>query len=256
MDSTRAKAGRVTGFPALLIIFLAVAFLSSCENQEGSGGTGSISGTLTEHFYNDDYSLEIRQAAAIDEEVFILYGKDYVAGDRTTTGITGEFRFEYLYPGTYFIYYRSQDKNDVWDNEWGPTFKVELERGEDRDMGELVKLSTLDYDDGFSVIKGTVKKIKYVEESRWPNLVVEYVDYAHEHEVYLTYGDHEFYDERVRTQDNGYFEFRELIPGEYRIFLYSEDVTRVVEHVVKEFEVTITEDGQKVDLGEIVVEEL
>ncbi|MCK4750627.1 MAG: hypothetical protein KAT15_26395, partial [Bacteroidales bacterium] len=64
------------------------------------------------------------------------------------------------------------------------------------------------------------------------------------------------YDERVRTQHDGYFEFSGLIPGDYLIVLYSEDVTRVVEHEVLQYEVTISEFDQVVDLGEITIEEL
>ena len=41
----------------------------SCRKGEGTGGTGSISGTLIEHYYNDDYSRLIYQNPAIDEEV-------------------------------------------------------------------------------------------------------------------------------------------------------------------------------------------
>jgi hypothetical protein len=132
---------------------------------------------------------------------------------------------------------------------------VEIKRGEDRNLGRISKLSTLEYDEGTAVIKGVVRVVNYVDESRWPNLVVEYIDFAHEKEVYLTYGDHTFYDERTRTQHDGRFEFRNLIPGKYLVVLYSEDVTRVTEHVVLDFEVTIDQFDQVIDLGEIIIEE-
>jgi hypothetical protein len=134
--------------------------------------------------------------------------------------------------------------------------EVILDKGQDKDLGELVKVSALDYDDGHATIRGTVKKIKYNKDSYWPNLVVEYVDFAHEQEIYLTYGDHDFYDDRIRTQDDGTFEFRNLIPGKYRIFLFSDDVTRETEHVVLEYEATITEFDQVVVLDEIIVEQI
>jgi len=225
----------------------------SCDKSEGLGGNGSIAGVIVEQFYNDDYSKWISSAPAVDEEVFILFGSDKAPGDRVYTGTSGDFRFDYLYPGTYYLYYRSQDSADAYEDQW-TSLEVKLENGEKASLGNLDKKTALDFDDGAAVISGVVKKIKYDNDSRWPNLVVEYMDFAHEHEVYLTYGDHTFYDERVRTQDDGRFEFRNLIPGEYRIFLYSEDVTKVTEHKVLEFEATITEIDQLVELEEITVE--
>jgi len=246
----------LTGVPHIILVSVLGFMLNSCEYREGSGGTGSITGTVMEHFYTEDFSTKIYESPAIEEDVFIYYGEDHLDGDKTVTSINGDFRFSFLYPGRYSIYYRSLDSTRFPDDEWTAVRTVELDKGEDLDLGELVKLNTLDYDDGAAVIRGTITKIKYVKESRWPNLVEEYRDFAHEHEVYLIYGDRPFYEERVRTQYNGYFEFANLIPGKYTIFLYSEDVTRVVEHVVLSYEVTITELEQVEDLGEIFIEEL
>lgn len=237
-------------FGGMMLLF------SGCRKGEGTGGTGSITGRIVENFYNDDFSMKLYDQSAVDEEVFIFYGDDNILGDRTFTGYSGQFRFNYLYPGLYFIQYFSQDTTALTDDEQIRLYRVELERGEDLDLGDLPKYTSLDYDDGAAVIKGVVKVINYVDESRWPNLVIEDIAYAHEHEVYLTYGEHAFYDKRVRTQYNGYFEFSELIPGDYLVFLYSEDVTRSTEHVVLKFEVTITDFGQVVDLGEITIEKL
>ncbi|MEN8157305.1 MAG: hypothetical protein ABFS10_10150 [Bacteroidota bacterium] len=248
------KDRRISLFFLVFVIITGITFIS-CENSEGEGGTASISGTLTEHFYNDDFSALIDTAPAIDEEVFITYGEDGTVGDRVLTSYSGQFRFDFLYPGKYTIYYRSDDSTSAVENDWSAYHEVKLERGEELNLGELVKVTALDYNDGAAVIKGVVKKINYLNSSVWPNLIVDYTDFAFEHEVYLTYGDHDFYDKRVRTQHNGYFEFSGLIPGEYLVFLYSEDVTRLKKHVVIKHEVTITEPGQVVDLGEITIEE-
>ncbi len=233
-----------------------LVFLSgtACQKEPGIGGTGAIQGTIIEKFYNDDYTEFLYELPAVDEEVFILFGNDKVLGDRVFTGITGEFRFEFLYPGDYEIYFQSDDTTALLENDWGARFRVEVSRGQEVSMGQLEKISALDYDDGAAVIKGVVWEVNYVNESRWPSLVVESEDYAYEQEVYLTYGDHAFYDERVRTQHGGYFEFSNLIPGDYLIFLYSEDVKRLTDKVVLEFEVTISEFDQVVDLGQITVE--
>ena len=119
-----------------------------------------------------------------------------------------------------------------------------------------MKLNTLDWDDGSAVIKGVVKVIDYVDESRWPNLVIEEEYFAHEHEIYIKYGNHLFFDDRIRTQYDGYFEFRNLIPGDYQVFLYSDDARRINESVVLKFEITITETEQVMDLGQITIEKL
>lgn len=245
-----------TGFYIIAGLLLLMMLPSSCEKIEGKGGTGSISGILTEHFYNDDYSSLIMQKPAVDEEIFILYGDEQSVGDREVTGITGEFRFTYLYPGSYVIYYMTRDSTSVVDMNIEKVYEVELDKGEDLDLGELEKLSTLDYDEGSAVIRGVVKEIAYDSDSRWPNLVKEYEDFAYEHEVYLTYGNHSYYDNRNRTQHDGSFEFSNLIPGNYLIFLYSDDVTRETDKVVIKREVVITEMDQVVDLGEITIEKI
>lgn len=249
------RAGR-PGLSLIFFVLIAVVSLSSCRKEEGFGGSASISGTIIEDFFNDDFSSRIYQRPAVDEEVFILFGEDDPPGDRVVTGINGDFRFDYLYPGRYYIYYRSQDSTAVPDDGWSEKIAVNLDWDEQNDQGVLIKLNTLEFDEGDAAIRGVVKKVKYVDESRWPNLVIEYVDFAHEHEVYLTYGNHKAYDERVRTAHDGSFEFRNLIPGQYKVFLYSEDVTTVTEHVVLIYEVTISEFGQVEDLGEITIEML
>ncbi len=237
----------------LIILSLVVA---SCTKTEGEGGTASISGTITEHFYNDDYSQLLYTAPAVDEDVFIHYGDDQALGDMIRTGAGGSFRFDFLFPGDYTVFYLTQDSTtDILKEEVARLTEVELGRGEESDLGELVKLTTLDFDDGGAVIRGVVKLIDYVDDSRWPNLVVDFISYAYEHEVYLTYGNHTFYDERIRTQHDGSFEFRNLIPGDYLVVLYSEDVTRVTDKVALKFEATVTRMDQVVDLGEITVEE-
>jgi len=244
------------GFAVIIALTLIVSGTVSCEKSEGLGGTGSISGTVTEQFYNDDYSLLIHEKPAVDEEVFIVFGDDKALGNRVRTNHNGQFMFKYLYPGKYEVFFISGDSASVLDMDVEHTWLVELDKGEDLDLGELVKLTPLDFDDGTAMIKGRVKVIDYVDASTWPNLVIEKTYYATEQEVYLTYGDHTYYDERIRSQFDGTFEFGRLIPGDYLVFLYSDDVTGESEKVALKFEVSITDLEQVVDLGEIVIEKL
>lgn len=240
----------------IFIFFLLLLLPFSCQKEEGLGGTGSISGSITEQFYNDDYSLLIHEKPAVDEEVYIVFGNSEELGNRVRTNNLGQFRFKYLYPGNYRVYFISGDSTALLNMDVEKLYEVDLDRGEDYELGSLEKLSTLDFDDGTGMIKGVVKVIDYVDSSSWPNLVVEKTYYATEQEVYLTYHKHTFYDERIRTQAGGVFEFGGLIPGEYKVIVYSDDITGESDKISKEFEVRIDDLDQVIDLGEIVIEKL
>lgn len=224
----------------------------SCQKDEGRGGSGSISGTLTEQFYNDDFSLLIYEKPAVDEDVYIVYGDKEELGDRVRTNHMGQFRFNYLYPGDYQVYFLSGDSTADLDIDMEKVYELELDRGEDLEMGSLEKLNTLDFDDGSAMIKGVVKEIDYVDGS----MVVESSYYVTEQEVYLSYNKHVFYDERIRTQEGGVFAFGGLIPGDYKVFLYSDDMSGAGQKVTLNFEVSIVDMDQVIDLGEIVIEKL
>jgi len=243
-------------FRPFLVPGLILLLLCSCEKKEGLGGTASISGNITEKFYNDDYTLLIHEKPAVDEEVFIVFGDEKALGSRARTNQHGQFMFKYLYPGSYEVFFLSDDSAAVLDLEVEKTWSVQLDKGEDLDLGEMVKLTPLDFDDGTATIKGRVKVIDYVDSSSWPNLVIEKSYYGVEQEIYLTYGDHTFYDERIRSQHDGTFEFGNLIPGNYLVFLYSDDVKGESEKVPVKFEVSISSLEQVVDLGEIMIEKL
>jgi len=240
----------------VFLSFLLVLLPLSCQKSEGLGGTGSISGTITEQFYNDDYSLLIYEKPAVDEEIYIVFGTNEELGNRERTNDLGQFRFKYLYPGNYRVYFISGDSSSVLNMDEEKLYEIKLDRGLDYKLGSVQKLSALDFDEGTAMIKGVVKVIDYVDLSIYPNLVIEKTYYATEQEIYLTYNNHTFYDERIRTQTGGVFEFGGLIPGKYLIFLYSDDVTGESDKVTLEFEVSIDDLEQVIDLGEIVIEKL
>jgi hypothetical protein len=253
---TYCRIKLVSSLKKLFYPVLAVTLIVSCEKSEGTGGTASISGQVTEQFYNDDFSLMIDERPAVDEDIFIVYGDQEELGDRVRTNHLGQFRFKYLYPGSYKVYFMSADSAAVLEMDVEKLYDIELERGEDVDLGNLEKLTVMDFDDGSARIRGVVKVVDYADASSWPNLVIDKIYYVTEQEIYLTYNNHTFYDERIRTQSGGVFEFGGLIPGDYVVFLYSDDVTGESDKVTLSFEVTITGLEQVVDLGEIVIEKL
>ena len=190
---------------------------SGCESPEGYGGSSSISGNIITEYYNDDYSLFIRHEPSVDEEVFLLFGDDENVGDRVRSSITGSFAFNYLQPGKYTVYFRGEDSTTLDRNQVPVRFDVDLKAGEDIDLGELKEFASLDFDDGTAKIYGVIMLINYKNSSEYPFLEIKDTSFAQEHEVYLTYGTHAFDYERVRTDYKGYFEFRDLIPGDYKI---------------------------------------
>lgn len=238
-------------------ILVSVLFLAGgCVNEEGEGGTSSISGTLVTQYFNDDYSMMIKEEPAVDEKVSILYGDESFVGDDVDASNDGSFRFSWLRRGDYTVYYESEDTLTAEREEQVISHQVSIDKGEQHDMGKLIRFETLDFDDGSGVIKGVVKVINYKNSSSWPNLEVKDITYAQEQEVYLVYGKHLYYDERIRTGYDGYFEFRNLIPGDYMVYVYSEDVTGGTQDIEETRQATIEEEGDIVDVGEMMIEQL
>jgi hypothetical protein len=229
---------------------------TGCESPEGYGGSSSIRGKIIKEYYNEDYSLFIRDEPSVDEELFLLFGDNENVGDRVVTSATGSFEFTYLRPGSYTVYYRGEDTTTLLREQVPVSFDVELKAGEDIDLGELKEFVSLDFDEGTAKIYGVIMLINYKNSSVYPFLEVKDTSFAQEHEVYLTYGAHTFYDERIRTDYKGYFEFRNLIPGDYEIYTFSEDVTGGTADIPEIKNVTITELNQEIDLGVIIIEQL
>jgi hypothetical protein len=96
----------------LLIVFftaLALFLCTSCEKEEGIGGTSSISGKIFVRQYNSNFTILTEKYYATNEDVFIIYGNEQIYGDKTSTTYDGTYRFDYLREGKYTIYAYSED---------------------------------------------------------------------------------------------------------------------------------------------------
>lgn len=348
-----------------LALFFGLALLSSCTQDEGFGGNGKIKGQLIEKTFDNDFKVLLSEEPAKAEDIFIVFGNATTVGDKVETSFTGDFEFTYLWPGTYTIYYMSEDTSDGSMPEMEVLTEINLGKNETIDMGTLYRYNSKDWDDGSSkikgvlieriynddlsilldevpakaedvyvqlgssafndnvettyagafefsglwqgdytlyylsedtadnsqpdvemaysvsinndevinldtlytysikewdegssVIRGKVMVTNYRNSSSYPNLVVKDITPAQEQEVYITYGNHGFYDERIRTQDDGTFEFKNLIKGSYRIFVYSEDVVGGTAYKVVETTVNVTEKGEIINLDTFEIEKL
>jgi hypothetical protein len=70
-------------------------------------------------------------------------------------------------------------------------------------------------------------------------------------EVYIIYGDDLSYSERIRTSYDGVYEFKYLRPGDYTVFVYSEDSTLTLPSgkyaVIREVKITGNKQTVKAD---------
>jgi hypothetical protein len=217
-------------------------------------GTSFIKGRIMVNYYNDDFSMLLsdKPLPAKDEDVFLIFENRNVIGKDTKTSYTGDFEFSNLWPGRYQIFFYSDDTTGVSPEKVEILNDVALGKSQTYDLNNLLINKSLNWDEGTSSVKGTVNVINYLNSSSYPNLEIKDITPAQEQEIYITYGNHPFYDERIRTSSDGSFMFQNLIKGKYHIFLYSEDITggTAYDFVEKEFE--ITENEQDVVLKEII----
>jgi hypothetical protein len=219
----------------------------SCTQQEGIGGSAHIKGKIQVTYYNNDFSLLLSDepAPAGDEDVFLLFGNDSVIGEDVTTSNSGNFEFEYLWPGNYKLFYYTDDTTGLTNDKIAVVKEITLVKNETLALNDLMIKKRLDWDEGSSSIKGTVFVVNYKNSSVYPNLVIKDVTPAQEQEIYITYNNHPFYDERIRTTGDGTFMFQHLIKGKYKIHLYSEDKAGSTKMEVIEKEVEITENNKQ-----------
>lgn len=115
-------------------LLLALIVLISCEKDEGTGGTSSITGKVVVRQYNSNFTVLLEQYDATDEDVFIIYGDDVVYGDKTTTNHDGTFRFDYLREGNYTVFAYSEDSVNYPTQREIPVMKQVSISGKNKDI--------------------------------------------------------------------------------------------------------------------------
>ncbi|MGI8892487.1 MAG: hypothetical protein ACR2GN_03405 [Bacteroidia bacterium] len=104
---------------------------------------------------------------------------------------------------------------------------------------------------GNSLIHGKVWVKNYNVDFSWLN--GEYPGY--DEDVFIIYGNDSHFGDRTRTTPDGYFEFKYLRPGNYTLYVYSEDSTMnsVSGDTVFYKTVTISSKKEKVDAGTFII---
>jgi hypothetical protein len=227
-----------------ILIFFLICSCVACTQDEGLGGNSHIKGKIKVNYYNDEGALlSDAVGPAGDEDVYLIFGNDSVIGAKTTTSNSGDFEYQYLWPGSYKLYYYSDDTTGLSDKKVAIEKDITLAKGETLVLDDLKKNKVLKWNEGTSSIKGTIMVINFKNSSSYPNLVPKDYSPAQEQEVYIRYGNHPFYDERIRTSYDGSFMFQNLIKGKYNIFVYSDDRADSTEKDVKNAEFEVLENN-------------
>lgn len=202
----------------IIIAFLVMCFaLSSCNNKEGEGGTGTIRGYVKlVHHPDDDYQLNVDTLNAAKTDVFIVYGNDEFYGDDIETDPDGLYQFEYLTPGDYTVFAYSTLATGE---------KVAVAQTVKLERGQVAEVPTIYIHDGkaygTSVITGRVWA--------WYFHNIEYrgEGWAYEHRVYLRKLGDSYHIDDVRVGLDGIFAFQKVLPGTYEVVTYTQDAQEV-----------------------------
>ena len=201
----------------ILAVMLVCFALSSCNNKEGEGGTGTVQGYVKlVHHPDDNYQLEADTLDAAKTDVFIVYGDEEFYGNDTETNPEGLYQFNYLTPGDYtvFAYSTLPTGEKVAVSE-----KVTLERG------KVAQVPTIYVHDGkaygTSVITGKVVAW-YFHNNEWRG-----EGWAYEHRVYLRKLGEIYHFDDARVGVGGVFAFQKVLPGTYEVITYTQDAQEV-----------------------------
>ena len=202
----------------IIIAFLVMCFaLSSCNNKEGEGGTGTIRGYVKLiHHPDDDYQLNVDTLNAAKTDVFIVYGNDEFYGDDIETDPDGLYQFEYLTPGEYTVFAYSTLATGE---------KVAVAQTVKLERGQVAEVPTIYIHDGkaygTSVITGRVWAW-YFHNNEYRG-----EGWAYEHRVYLRKLGDSYHIDDVRVGLDGIFAFQKVLPGTYEVITYTQDAQEV-----------------------------
>ena len=256
------------------VLFLAgLLLVLSCEREPGPGGKSSIEGTLMVKEYNKDYSVLLDERPAQSKDIYINFGDAAVIGDDMETNFNGKFRISFLQPGNYTLWYYSDDTIPGSQSEIVIEQDIKLDNKQNKNLGKIFTYESKAFDEGSARICGKVYLINYRNTATAPYEESDIKDItpAQREDVYLIYNDNQTHNDDVETNYDGEFCFTGLIQGNYRIFVYSEDLPGGVNYnadnvIVNENsdgtfdlavyqDVEITEKGDKIRLDDFYIEQ-
>lgn len=211
-----------------------------CIDEAGEGGTAVVQGKIYKvvhpnDVYNfktsgsyvviDEFSEELDSfkvqnlIAEVDtfpsakEDVYIVYGDKPIYGDKMETGPDGFYQFKYLAKGTYKVFaytsFSSGQKSAVAET-------VTVGTGETKNAGDIYIHTGKSLDKSY--IKGVVK-VQYYNKT-YPNRPYTL---GNDIRVYIQRKGAAYQFNELRTGFDGSFVFQELEPGDYEVFVLTEE---------------------------------
>ena len=201
----------------LLFPVIGALLFSSCNRDEGLGGSSSIQGYVYNIVHRAD-NLTGDTIPAAEAKVYIVYSDnedDPVAEKRVETNKNGMYRFQYLREGNYVVYAYSVYPEGMNKEKVAEFQKVKV--GSGTTYADPIYIhSGKGY--GLSMIKGKVMVQYYDRNGSELGIPLPAFDIR----VYLKRLREDSYIDNVRTSDQGVFIFDRVPPGEYEVYTTTE----------------------------------
>jgi hypothetical protein len=236
-------------------VILLVLGLAACEKGPGEGGTSTIRGKVIVHEYNGDFTILRDIFPAAKEDVYIIYGDDYVYGDKFETSYDGTYEFNYLQEGSYTVYAYSKDSTNLVASEQVAVIQqIEITgKGQVVEVPDIIIASCENGtgNGGTSTIRGKV----IVREYNGDFTILRGVYPGAKEDVYIIYGNDYVYSDKFEANYDGSYEFNYLRDGSYTVYAYSKDSTNLItaEKVAVMEQVEITGGDQIVEVPDIII---
>ncbi|GAB1416707.1 hypothetical protein MASR2M117_21130 [Paludibacter sp.] len=203
----------------VILTIIISTFLTSCINEEGIGGTGSVEGYIFQVLHPDgDYTFQTDTTAGAEARVYIQYGDEKPYSDDMRTGPDGYFKFKYLTQGTYTIFAYNEYPNGQKE---AVTQTVTIKSGEKKELNKMFVHSGKMF--GKHQIEGQLKA-RFVESNKsgTETMLRDTIGVAGER-IYIRKkgGIQPFND--IRTGESGKFIIEKLSPGTYEVYALSEN---------------------------------
>jgi hypothetical protein len=197
----------------LLLSILTVLSFTSCNKDEGKGGTAVIQGKVYIIVHNDDdFNLSTDTILAAKKDVFIIYGNDTYTGDDVETGKDGTYQFKYLTAGRYTVYAYSELASG---EKVAVSKTIEVGRGETADVDDIyIEEGKAN---GTSMIRGQIYCTYF--DGNGDDVAT---GWAFEQRVYIQRLGENFYFDDTRVGSGGYYYFQKLIPDTYIIYTFTQ----------------------------------